>query len=122
MKKTKMKILHVTNNFSEGGVETFLLTLLPALKNAGHDITLLVLDKNKAKLTPVIAQQGISVCVGKYNNVHDPRNIFLIRSFIRRGKYDIVHAHLFPHAIFCGDGPYFEPAQNGNSNYGTWQL
>jgi glycosyltransferase involved in cell wall biosynthesis len=95
-----MKILHITNTFSEGGLETFLFTLLPALKNNGHDITLLVLDKNKAKRAQEIAQQGISMYIGKYNNVRDPRNIFLIRAFIRRGKYNIVHAHLFPTQYF----------------------
>jgi glycosyltransferase involved in cell wall biosynthesis len=95
-----MKILHITNAFHEGGVESFLLTLLPALKNEGHDVTLLVLDKNKTKLVQIVVQQGIKVYIGKYNNVRDIRNIFFIRTFIQRGKYDIIHTHLFPTQYF----------------------
>lgn len=42
-----MRILHITGTLSEGGLETFLITLLPSLKQQipGSTIDVLVLDK-----------------------------------------------------------------------------
>jgi glycosyltransferase involved in cell wall biosynthesis len=97
----KMKILHITNAFREGGgVESYLLLLLPALKSSGHEVELLVLDKRKTKLVQVVENIGIKVYTGKYTYKRDPRNIFLIRTFLCKGKYNIVHAHLFPTQYF----------------------
>ena len=44
-----MRILHITGTLSEGGLETFLITLLPSLKQQipGSTMDVLVLDKNK---------------------------------------------------------------------------
>lgn len=89
-----MKILHITNSISEGGVGTFLLSLLPALKKAGYDVELLVLDKNNSDLASDMERQDVKVHIGKYENIRNPMNIFWIRKLIK--KYDIVHSHLFP--------------------------
>ena len=40
-----MKILHVTNTLSEGGVESFLLQLLSQLVQHGCEVDVLVLNK-----------------------------------------------------------------------------
>jgi len=91
-----MKIFHITNELSEGGVGTFLLALLPMLKKAGNKVELLVLGEANSALVSDMSSQGITVHVGKYASIYDPRNIFLINSYIKQGNYDIVHAHLFP--------------------------
>jgi len=94
-----IKILHITSAFSEGGVDSFLLSLLPLIKDSEHEVELLVLDKNKIHLAPLLEKQGIKIHVGKYNNVRNLLNIFLIRSFLK--NYDIVHVHLFPTQYFA---------------------
>jgi glycosyltransferase involved in cell wall biosynthesis len=96
-----MKILHICNSISEGGVGTFLLSLLPALKEAGHSVELLALEKNNVGLAPALERQGITVHIGKYAKVRDPRNILIIRSVIKQGGYDIAHTHLFPTQYFA---------------------
>lgn len=95
-----MKILHITNSISEGGVGTYLLSLLPALKKIGHSVELLALDKNNTDLAFEMERQNIKVHIGKYKNVYDLRNIFFIRLYIKRGNYDIIHTHLFPTQYF----------------------
>ena len=99
------KILHITSAFSEGGVDSLLLSLLPLIKNDNHNVELLVLDKNKIQLAPILEKQGIKVHIGKYKNVRNPLNIFLIVSYLR--KYDIVHVHLFPTQYFVAIAKIF---------------
>ena len=46
-----MKILHVTNTLEQGGVESFLLDLLPAIKKRGHVVSVMVMDRKKKQIT-----------------------------------------------------------------------
>lgn len=94
-----MKILHIVNSFSEGGVESLLLELLPRIANNGYQIDLLILNRHAIALKDNIEKKGINVIVGNYGNVYDPRNICLIKSYIK--KYDAVHVHLFPTQLYA---------------------
>jgi glycosyltransferase involved in cell wall biosynthesis len=93
-----MKILHITNTFSEGGVDTLLLNLLPNLKSLGVDVELLVLNKNEIALVSKLRECGITVHLGRFANIRAIRNIGFIRKYLQ--KYDLVHAHLFPIQYF----------------------
>ena len=64
-----MKILHITNSLSEGGVESFLLNLLPRLREKGYAVELLVLNRNSVSMKKVFEDNGIKVNIGKYNNL-----------------------------------------------------
>lgn len=90
----KMKILHITNGLSEGGVENLLYFFSKALLKKGHSVTVLVLARNEVNLKVKFEKSGIRVIVGKYENIYNILNI----PFIKRNleDYDIVHAHLFP--------------------------
>lgn len=94
-----MKILHVTNTLQEGGVETFLQTLLPGIRHAGHQVEVLVLTKGKDRLAEQFEKVGIKVYRGKFRWVYNPLNIFVIWYYIR--QYDIIHVHLFPTQYFA---------------------
>ena len=63
-----MRILHITGTLSEGGLETFLITLLPSLKQQipGSTMDVLVLDKNKDSMADEFERSGIHVIHGKY--------------------------------------------------------
>ncbi|MDR7342958.1 glycosyltransferase involved in cell wall biosynthesis [Pantoea alhagi] len=93
-----MKILHVTNRLTEGGVETYLLNLLPALVSAGYEVDLMVLDKNQVALAENFKVKNIRVIVGNYSSVYNPLNILLLIKII--GGYDLIHSHLFPTQYF----------------------
>ncbi|MFR9617020.1 MAG: glycosyltransferase family 4 protein [Rikenellaceae bacterium] len=91
-----MKILHITNNFSEGGVESLLMDILPLLVCQGYTIDLLVLNQNEIKLCESISKLGVNIIIGSHSSCYHPLNILLINSTIKKGNYDIVHSHLFP--------------------------
>lgn len=102
-----MKILHVTNTLQEGGVETFLETLLPGIRHAGHQVEVLVLTKGKDRLAEQFEKVGIKVFRGKFRWVYNPLNIFVIWYYIR--QYDIIHVHLFPTQYFAAVARLFRP-------------
>ena len=91
-----MNVLHIVNVLSEGGVSSVLMVLLPALKNLRVNVELLILSKSNTESILTLEKKGVIVHSGKYTSIYDPRNIFLIRSFIKQGNYDIIHTHLFP--------------------------
>lgn len=93
-----MKILHITNQLSEGGVESFLLQLLPRLREKGHEVTLLVVTRTSVFLKKEFEDLGIKVMVGKYKSPYNPLNIFYIKQFL--GDYDVVHTHLWPAQLY----------------------
>lgn len=89
-----MKVLHITNTLSEGGVESFLLQLLPGMRGEGYVVEILVLDKSKIVLKSAFEERGIKVWVGKGKNVYSPFNILYIKKMLP--FYDFVHVHLWP--------------------------
>lgn len=102
-----MRILHITNTLQEGGVETLLQTLLPGIKQAGHEVEVLVLTKGKDLLAEPMEKEGIRVHKGKYRWVYNPLNVFVIRKYA--GHYDVIHAHLFPTQYFAAVAKLFCP-------------
>lgn len=97
-----MKILHIVNSLSQGGVESLLADILPGMVSAEHSIEVLVLDKRALGLRRTLEERGVKVHPGRYGRVYDPRNILIIRRSMRR--YDVVHVHHFPvqyYAVFA---------------------
>jgi len=88
-----MKILHLTNTVSEGGVETFLLQLLPAMKE-NNQCTLFVLNRHKVELQSQFEESGISLVINSKNSIYNPFVLFDLLQIAR--EYDIIHSHLFP--------------------------
>lgn len=97
-----MKILHITNGLSEGGVESFLLTLLPRLREKGHKVDLLVLNCGSVAMKEAFEKNGIHVYVGKYSNIYNPLNILVLKKYL--SHYDIVHTHLWPAQLYVSVG------------------
>lgn len=94
-----MKVLMITNALSEGGVESLLLDLCRSLIVAHHNVAVLVLNRDAINLKSQFEEYGIKVFVGKYKNIYNPLNIFLIKKYIQWGQ--IVHVHLFPGQLFA---------------------
>lgn len=92
-----MKILHLINNLGSGGAEKLLEDLIP-LMNQVEDIEadlLLLTDKNNVFYDSLL-KKGVKIDIIKYKNMYDPRNILEIINHIIKGKYDVVHSHIFP--------------------------
>lgn len=92
-----MKILHVINSLGVGGAEKLITFLLPSLKeNHAVDVELLVLTRGNDYLNSVLTSKGITVVCLNSKNIYSPVNTLKISQFIKKGNYDIIHAHLFP--------------------------
>lgn len=94
-----MKILHIINSLSEGGVESLLYDLSSYTVKDGHQVDILVLNKNEIALKDQFTKQGIKILIGKYNNPYNIKNIITIRKAIK--NYSIIHVHHFPCQLYA---------------------
>lgn len=91
-----MRLLHITNTLSEGGVESLLLQLLSRFVDQGHMVDLLVLNPKSLQMKSAFEQHGILVITGCHRSIYNPLNTCKIGSTVIANRYDIVHTHLFP--------------------------
>ncbi|MFD4817053.1 glycosyltransferase [Peribacillus butanolivorans] len=92
-----MKVLHIINNLGSGGAEKLIeesLPLLNQIEGVKADVLLLT-DANNVFDTQ-LNEFAVNLNILPLKKIYSPFNIFYIRKFIIKGKYDIVHAHLFP--------------------------
>ena len=88
-----MKILHITNTLSSGGVTTFLIELLNYLSE-NNKVTLLLLGRDEEPYLKKQFKENIEIIFLNQNRLRSLKNILIIRKYIKDN--DIVHAHLFP--------------------------
>lgn len=95
-----MKILHITDCLRGGGIQNFLLSLLPEQVKQGHDVTLIVIEKYDydycSHLAAVFTSNGVKViCLGKikHNKISMIKTVFVCRRKIGTMQPDIVNSH-----------------------------
>ena len=108
MGTSRMRVLHVVSRLNYGGAAALIFQWLSYLHNAGHDVEVCVIY-SKGQFADKLEEEGIvvhSLALDPDGKTYQPKgkyNFFalipLIR-LIRGGKYDIVHAHLFPTSLF----------------------
>lgn len=94
-----MKILHIINDLNNGGAERLLVEVLPLLKEKyGIQLEVLQLsDKNSVpEYVEMLKRGGITVHSLTHDSIYSPKLIFLLRRFITRNRFDVIHVHLFP--------------------------
>lgn len=92
-----VRILHVINNLGSGGAEKLIEESLPLLnKMEGVEADVLLLTDRQNVFQETLEEHHVNVHVVPFRNIYSPRNIFYIKEYIVQGKYDVVHAHLFP--------------------------
>ncbi|RKL61649.1 glycosyltransferase [Thermoanaerobacteraceae bacterium SP2] len=92
-----MKILHIINNLGSGGAEKLLEECLPLMNNIeGIEADILLLTDKNNVFDKKLKESGVKIDVVPLRKPRNPINIYYIRRYILEGKYDIVHAHLFP--------------------------
>lgn len=95
-----MKILHILTSLELGGAEKLLLELIPAQKNLGLQVELLILDLRNEFFLEAYKKLGIKIISAKVNNKKSPKNIYEIYKIVKFGGYDIVHTHLIHSQIW----------------------
>lgn len=92
-----LKILHIINNLGSGGAEKLIeesLRIMNEIESFEVDLLLLT-DKGNVFYKGLIEAE-VKIDIIPIKKLKSPLNIFHIRNHIVKGKYDIVHAHLFP--------------------------
>lgn len=84
-----MKILHMVNTYAEiGGIETYVIKLLPLLTSRGHEN--MVIYREEHPRTPAVAGQKIFHVPITADNANDNRQI---AALIERERPDVIYLH-----------------------------
>lgn len=104
-----MKILQVINRMARsGGAEKFALDLSLALNRAdGIEVEVLsIAHPDNDDFIDILSDAGIKHHVLS-DSLYSLKNIPKLRRFIKQGKYDAVHVHLFPSLYFASAATMF---------------
>jgi glycosyltransferase involved in cell wall biosynthesis len=103
-----MKILHYINNLASGGAEKLLTDILPIIKNQDHEVEVLIINnyKNVSKYETILKEHGIKVRSFQ-TSFYNPFQILKLVFIIKKKKYNIVHAHLFPSQYWLAFASFF---------------
>ncbi|THD66775.1 glycosyltransferase [Robertkochia marina] len=94
-----MKIVHVINSLDIGGAERLLIDTLQELKRKGIDVTLILLCNRESLFLKKLRDSGFdNIIFLTKGSIYNPKLIFKLVKIL--GKFDIVHAHLFPSQYF----------------------
>ena len=101
MKNDKnMNIIHIADCLRGGGVQNFLLSLLPEQVKLGHKVTLIVVERNTYdycdKLEQKLKEHGVQVVnLGKErgNKISFLKTLFACRKTIKSIKPNVVNTH-----------------------------
>lgn len=122
-----MRILHITNCLRGGGIQNFLLSLLPEQVKQGHEVSLVVIEQYDydycRHLDGILTSNGVTViCLNKVrqNKLSMLRTIMVCRKIAKEMKPDIINTHgimahiygavatigkSFPHVITVHNAP-----------------
>ncbi len=105
-----MKVLHVINNLGSGGAESMLLNFAKHVNgNANSNVIIDILLLTDDKISYFISK-NVNIYVLSSSSARWSFFKFIkLCRFIRDGKYDIVHSHLFPTQYYIGFCKLFLP-------------
>ena len=89
-----MRILHVISSLGIGGAERLISDMLPQMKTAGMDVSLLVYRRLYNAFEKKLEDAGIAIISLEAKSNYSPRIIFSLA--IAMKEFDVIHVHLFP--------------------------
>ena len=94
----RYKICMLCDSFDIGGAETHVLTLANALSDAGHKLTLVT---GGGAYTASLKKDIKVILLPLSRKSHFLGNLFRLRRLLRRGRFDVIHAHTRMAALYC---------------------
>lgn len=91
---SSISVLRVIYDLQVGGVQRMLLKAIPLLRDKGIETEICCL-KQKGELESEFAKQKIKVHLIPFISRLDPIGLFRLRSLVKKGKFDIVHSHMY---------------------------
>jgi glycosyltransferase involved in cell wall biosynthesis len=98
--RRRIRVLQVITSLERGGAENHLLALLTHADREAFDFEAAVL-RGEGELVSTFRDSGIPIHLLKARSRVDPLALRRLVALLRRGKYDIVHSHLFRADIFA---------------------
>ncbi|MGL5894202.1 MAG: glycosyltransferase [Bacteroidales bacterium] len=102
-----MRILQIINNLGSGGAEKLISEFVPVMRDRGHHVEVLLLQRNGSLYIDYLERAGIKVTVLSESSLYSLKHVWNIRNYIRKGKFDVVHVHIFPSLYFAGLAAFF---------------
>ncbi len=96
-----MNILIVSSDMQSGGAETHILCLCRALLGRGHTLTL---ASSGGAIADMLSREGITCIKMPLTNVTPTDSVRALTglfSLVRSGKFDVVHTHTRPAALYA---------------------
>lgn len=94
-----MKILHLVPTLSAGGAETFVTHLAVAQRDQGHDVDVFLLAGAFGERGQFLRSRLETATVNCFGttprSARAPLNVVRLLNRIVKGRYDVIHAHLF---------------------------
>jgi len=107
--KSKISVLEVIDSLGVGGAESLLKNfVIESKKQRDLSIEICVLYPSGV-FKDKVKKAGIKVWNLNLSTKYDLRGIIRLINLIRRGKYDLVHVHLFPADLFVAMVSLFLP-------------
>jgi len=95
------RILYVINSLGIGGAETLLYNVASEIhKNKIADIDICTLY-GKGNLGEKLHSEGLRIYDFSFEHKYSCKAVAELKKLIKNGKYDIVHAHLFPSGYYA---------------------
>ena len=89
----KLRVARIVSYLPIGGVEKRLLALLKRLKE-DFEVEVVCIH-SRGKLAPFFEEAGIPVTVIPFKSRLHPGSLYRLASYLRKGKVDIVHTHMY---------------------------
>lgn len=89
-----MRVLHVISSLGIGGAERLISDMLPQMKTAGVDVSLLVYRRLHNDFEKKLEDAGVAIISLEAKSNYSPRIIFSLANAMK--NFDIIHVHLFP--------------------------
>ena len=90
-----MKILHVISTLQTGGAEHLMVDLLPALRDLGNEVELLLINGQKTPFYKELESKGIIIHKLQENGrMYSPSHIFKVKKYLK--LFDVIHTHTSP--------------------------
>lgn len=93
----EIKVLHIINTLISGGAEKMLADIVTVMNQKENiKVEVLILSDNGNVFEGKIRDNKIPLYKSRFKSIYNPLNVLVIRDYLRKGDYDIVHVHLFP--------------------------
>lgn len=111
---TRMRILHIINHLSIGGAQALVAELGTYSRHTRHQMEVCTIY-SKGQFAEHLELHGTaihnlnldsSMRAYRPRRKYDLRMVLPLARLIRRGQYDVVHAHLFPASLFVALASY----------------